>query len=215
MTIIAFPPIETADEDGLLAIGGDLEPESLLLAYKSGIFPWPINEDILAWFAPPVRAVVFLKDLHISRSLKRELKRGCFETTMDTAFHHVISRCAEVTNRGDQDATWIIPEMLEAYTKLYELGIAHSFEAYFDGELAGGIYGVRLGRFFAAESSFYRKTNASKVAMVALTEYLQQEEITWFDCQAITPFSKSFGATEIPRAEFMKLLADALSQPKA
>jgi leucyl/phenylalanyl-tRNA--protein transferase len=213
MPIRGFPPLETADEDGLLAVGGDLDPESLLLAYQSGIFPWPINEDILAWFAPPVRAVIFLKDLHISRSLQRELNHGRFETNMDTAFHHVIARCAELTNRGDQDSTWIIPEMLEAYTTLYEKGIAHSFEAYFDGELAGGIYGVRVGNFFAAESSFYRRTNASKVAMVALTAYLQQQGITWFDCQVITPFSKSFGATEITRAEFMKLLAEALSPP--
>jgi leucyl/phenylalanyl-tRNA--protein transferase len=208
MTIVAFPPIETADEDGLLAIGGDLEPESLLLAYRSGIFPWPINEGLLAWFAPPKRAVIFLKDLHISRSLQRELKRGRFTTRMDTAFYHVISRCAEIKNRGDQGATWIIPEMLEAYTNLFEMGIAHSFETYFEGELVGGIYGLRIDDFFVAESSFYRRTSASKVAMIALTEYLKREKIPWFDCQAITPFSKSFGAVEIPRDEFMEQLVD-------
>jgi leucyl/phenylalanyl-tRNA--protein transferase len=213
MAILEFPPIETADEDGLLAVGGDLEPESLMLAYRSGIFPWPINEGLLAWFAPPERAVVFLEDLHISRSLHRELKRGRFATKIDTAFHHVITRCAEVKNRGEQDSTWIIPEMMEAYTTLYEMGIAHSFESYLGGELVGGMYGIQIGRFFAAESSFYRKTNASKVAMVALADYLQQQGITWFDCQVITPFSESFGAVEIPRSEFMSLLTEAMNTP--
>jgi leucyl/phenylalanyl-tRNA--protein transferase len=212
MAILTFPPLETADEDGLLAIGGDLEPDSLKLAYKSGVFPWPINEGLLAWFAPPERAVVFLEKFHISRSLQRELKRGRFSTKIDTAFHHVISRCAEVKNRGDQDSTWIIPAMMEAYTTLFEMGIAHSFETYHDGELVGGVYGIQIGRFFAAESSFYRKTNASKVAMVALAQYLEQQGITWFDCQVITPFSESFGAIEIPRPEFMTLLAEALSK---
>jgi leucyl/phenylalanyl-tRNA--protein transferase len=210
MPIVAFPPLETADEDGLLAIGGDLEPESLMLAYRSGIFPWPINEGLLAWFAPPKRAVVFLEDFHTSRSLQRELKRAKFTTRMDSAFHHVISRCAEIKNRGDQGATWIIPEMLEAYTTLYEMGIAHSFETYFEGELVGGIYGLRIDNFFVAESSFYRKTNASKVAMIALSEYLKQENIPWFDCQVVTPFSKSFGAVEIPRDKFMRLLGERL-----
>ena len=210
MTIIAFPPLEAADDDGLLAVGGDLKSESLLLAYRSGIFPWPINEGLLAWFAPPMRAVVFVEDLHISRSLQRELKRGRFTTKMNTSFHHVISRCAELTNRGDQGSTWIIPEMMEAYTTLYEMGIAHSFETYFDNQLVGGIYGIRIGQFFAAESSFFRRTNASKVAMVALTEFLKQQGITWFDCQVITPFSESFGAVEISREHFMELLAEAL-----
>lgn len=211
MPIVAFPPLETADEDGLLAIGGDLEPESLLLAYRSGIFPWPINEEILAWFSPPVRAVVFLNELHISRSLQRELKRGQFETKIDTAFRQVIAQCAEVKNRGDQGSTWIIPEMIEAYTKLHQLGVAHSFETYREGKLVGGIYGIRIGRFFAAESSFYRTTNASKVAMVRLTEWLKLQGISWFDCQAITPFSQSFGAVEIPRPEFIQLLAKAVT----
>jgi len=210
MTILAFPPLENADEDGLLAIGGDLEPASLLLAYQSGIFPWPVNDGLLAWFSPPTRAVVFLSDLHISRSLHRELKRGRFKTAMDTAFSDVISRCAEVKNRGDQDSTWIIPDMVQAYQTLFEMGIAHSFETYLGNQLVGGIYGVQLGNFFSAESSFYRETNASKVAMVALTQYLKQQGITWFDCQVITPFSESFGATEIPRTQFIELLAKAL-----
>jgi leucyl/phenylalanyl-tRNA--protein transferase len=211
MAILAFPPLET-DEDGLLDIGGDLEPASLLLAYRSGIFPWPINEGLLAWFAPPERAVVFLKDFHISRSLQRELKRGRFTTRVDTAFQQVISCCAEIQNRGEQDSTWIIPEMQEAYIKLHEIGIAHSFEAYLNNHLVGGIYGIQIGRFFAAESSFYRETGASKVAMLTLADYLKQEEIAWFDCQVLTPFSEGFGAVEISRNQYMQLLAEALAE---
>jgi len=209
MPIKAFPPVETADEDGLLAIGGDLQPESVVLAYGSGVFPWPINSDLLAWFAPPMRAVLFLDEFHISSSLKRVLNRNTFTIKHNTAFQEVISRCAEVKNRGDQNGTWITAEMQVVYQKLHLLGIAHSFEAYLDGMLVGGIYGVRLGRFFAAESSFYREDNASKVVMVALTEYLRKEGIPWFDCQVLTPFSEGFGAREISREEFMDLLSSA------
>jgi leucyl/phenylalanyl-tRNA--protein transferase len=209
MTITAFPPVETADDDGLLAIGGDLEVESLLLAYRSGIFPWPINEGILAWFAPPERAVIFLDEFHIPRRLQRELTRTQFSSRIDTNFTEVISRCAEVKNRGEQDSTWITPDIIEAYSELFTLGVAHSFETYHNDVLVGGLYGVRIGRFFAAESSFYRMTNASKVAMITLVEYLKKEGISWFDCQVLTPFSESFGAREIPRSDFMKLLGEA------
>jgi leucyl/phenylalanyl-tRNA--protein transferase len=209
MAIIAFPPVETADDDGLLAIGGDLEEESLMLAYRSGIFPWPINEGILAWFAPPQRAVIFLDEFRVSRSVRRELKHKRFSTRMDTSFHEVITHCAEVTNRGDQGSTWITPEVIDAYSNLFKRGVAHSFETYHDNTLVGGLYGIRVGKFFAAESSFYRMTNASKLAMLALVEYLQKEGISWFDCQVLTPFSESFGAREIPRSDFMKLLGEA------
>lgn len=210
MTIMAFPPVETADEDGLVAVGGDLEPESIVLAYRSGIFPWPINDGLLAWFAPPERAVLFLDEFHVSRSLKRELNRRRFTLTHNTAFSEVIERCAEVKNRGEQGATWITSEMRGAYQRLHELGIALSFEAYQNNSLVGGVYGVRIDNFFAAESSFYRADNASKVVMVALAEYLKREGIPWFDCQVLTPFSESFGAREIPRSEFMKLLGERL-----
>jgi leucyl/phenylalanyl-tRNA--protein transferase len=210
MAIIAFPPVETADDDGLLAIGGDLEVESLLLAYRSGIFPWPINEGILAWFAPPERAVIFLDEFHIPRRLQRELHRSDFSIRIDCDFTEVLTRCAEVKNRGSQNSTWITPEIISAYSELHTLGFAHSFETYHNDVLVGGLYGVRLGGFFAAESSFYRMSNASKVAMITLVEYLQKEGISWFDCQVLTPFSESFGAREIPRSDFMKLLGKAL-----
>ena len=209
MAIIEFPRVNTADEDGLLAIGGDLEPESLLLAYQNGIFPWPINDELLAWFSPPIRAIISVDEFHISRSLERELKRGRFSTKIDSAFNQVITCCAQVINRGDQDGTWITDQIISAYSELHKLGIAHSFESYLDGELVGGIYGVRVNNFFAAESSFYRKANASKVAMVALYEYLKRDGIPWFDCQVLTPFSESFGAKEISRDEFLRLLNGA------
>jgi leucyl/phenylalanyl-tRNA--protein transferase len=210
MAITAFPPVETADDDGLLAIGGDLEVESLLLSYRSGIFPWPINEGILAWFAPPERAVIFLDEFHVSTRLRRDLTKTKFSSRVDTQFSEVISCCAEVKNRGSQDSTWITPAIIEAYSELFKLGVAHSFETYLNGVLVGGLYGVRVGNFFAAESSFYRISNASKVAMITLVEYLKKEGISWFDCQVLTPFSESFGAREIPRSDFMKLLGEAL-----
>jgi leucyl/phenylalanyl-tRNA--protein transferase len=207
MAIVEFPPLETADEDGLLAVGGDLEPESILLAYANGIFPWPLDEKLLAWFAPPERAVLFLEDFHVGRSLKKALRREGFTYSVDTAFSHVISNCAEVKNRGEQGSTWITEELRQAYIKLHSRGFAHSFETYLGDALVGGIYGIQLGRFFAAESSFYRRDNASKAAMIYLVEYLREQGITWFDCQVLTPFSASFGAREIPRSDFMQLLS--------
>lgn len=210
MAIEAFPPVDTADDDGLLAVGGDLEPASLLLAYRSGIFPWPLNARTLAWFAPPERGILFLNEFHISRRLRDEVRRGRFTTKMDEDFVGVITRCAEVKNRGTQRSTWITKPMREAYTELNRLGFAHSFETYQDGVLVGGLYGVQIGKFFAAESSFFRVSNASKLAMIRLTEYLREQGIGWFDCQVLTPFSESFGARAIPRGEFMELLHTAI-----
>ncbi len=215
MIIERFPDVAEADEHGLLAFGGDLDIESLILAYTSGIFPWPYDETTLAWFAPPKRAVIFLDDFHIATRLTRKLKQRPFELAMDTNFQEVVTRCAELKNRGTQSGTWITQGMIEAYHQLFDAGFCHSFEAYQDGALVGGLYGVQLGAYFAAESSFFRVTNASKAAMCHVAQYLRQSGITWFDCQVLTPFSESFGAREIPRAEFMTLLAEALnrSQP--
>lgn len=210
MTIEEFPDVETADEDGLVAIGGDLAPQSIVLAYKSGIFPWPINRRLLAWFAPPQRGVLFLDEFHIPRRLREQLKKHPFTSAVDRDFAGVITRCAEVKNRGDQDGTWVTPAMIDAYSRLFDMGIAHSFESYHESELVGGIYGVEIGGFFAAESSFYRETNASKVAMITLIEYLRAKGIQWLDCQVITPFSASFGARPVERKEFMKMLKQAL-----
>lgn len=211
MTITSFPPVDSADEDGLVAIGGDLKPASLLLAYRSGIFPWPFDEEILTWFAPPKRAILFLDEFHISRRLKRELAHGSFTTAIDRNFLAVIKHCAEIKNRGSQGGSWITEEIVEAYHNLFLKGVCHSFETYQGEQLVGGMYGVQIGRFFAAESSFYRVSNASKVAMIAMVEYLRSQSITWFDCQVLTPFSESFGAREISREEYMKLLSSTLS----
>lgn len=209
MVIECFPPIETADEDGLLAFGGDLEPESVLMAYTSGIFPWPLDESTIAWFAPPTRAVIPLDEFHISRRLRRVLKKKPFELRRDTDFRGVITRCAELENRGEQGGTWITSAVIDAYVDLFNLGFCHSFESYLDGELVGGIYGIQIGKFFAAESSFFRVPDASKVAMCFMADYLRGEGVTWFDCQVLTPLSTSFGAREISREKYMERLRAA------
>jgi leucyl/phenylalanyl-tRNA--protein transferase len=210
MVITRFPPVNRADPDGLLAIGGDLEPMSLVLAYQSGIFPWPVDGETLAWFAPPQRAIILLEEFHIPRRLKRTLAKAPFEHHMDRDFHGVITRCAELSNRGEQDGTWITEDIISAYCELFEHGYCHSFETYLDGKLVGGVYGVQIGSFFAAESSFFRITDASKSAMCFMADHLQRTGVTWFDCQVLTPFSLSFGAKEIDRERYMELLATAL-----
>ena len=211
MVVTRFPPLDTADEDGLLAIGGDLDPQSILLAYTQGIFPWPIDEGTLAWFAPPERAVIFLSEFHVSRKLQRVLNRDTFSLRRDTDFRGVIERCAELKNRGTQGGTWITSDVIEAYVELHRLGFCHSFEAFKGEELVGGLYGIQIGRFFAAESSFFRVPDASKAAMCLLARYLSEQKIEWFDCQVLTPFSESFGAREIARDGYMRLLANALA----
>lgn len=210
MVIERFPPVEAADEHGLLALGGNLEPASVILAYRSGIFPWPLDEETLAWFAPPERAVLFLDEFHVPKRLQRALKNRAFIQRVDHDFEGVIRRCAELRNRGEQDGTWITSEIVKAYTNLFHLGYCHCFETYLDDELVGGIYGIQIGGFFAAESSFFRVPNASKAAMCAMVEYLRSQNITWFDCQVLTPFSESFGAREMAREDYMNLLSDAL-----
>jgi leucyl/phenylalanyl-tRNA--protein transferase len=206
VVVVTFPPVHQANADGLLAVGGDLEVESLLLAYRSGIFPWPYDEQMLTWYAPPKRGVLFLSDFHVSKRLERTLRQGVFTCKRDTDFRGVISRCAEVKNRGRQRGTWITENIINAYCDFFEHGYCSCFEAYKDGELVGGLYGVRIGKFFAAESSFYRVSDASKVAMCFMAEQLKAEGLEWFDCQVLTPFSESFGARELPRREFMRML---------
>jgi len=212
MAVVEFPHVSDADEQGLLAVGGDLAIESLLLAYTSGIFPWPYDETTLAWFAPPQRAIIRLDDFHVPSRLARRLKHKPFDLGMDIDFRGVITKCAELKNRGMQSGTWITDDMIRAYCDLQAAGFCHSFEAYQNGELVGGLYGVQIRGFFAAESSFFRVSNASKAAMCHLVDYLRRSRITWFDCQVLTPFSESFGAREIPRDEFMALLNSALTE---
>ena len=210
MTVLDFPPVENADEHGLLAIGGDLNVDSLLLAYRSGIFPWPLHEDLLTWFAPPKRAVLFFEDLHISKSLRKELNKNKFQIKIDTNFELVIKECAKTKFRKGQQGTWITQEMIDAYIEFNKAGYAHSIEAYIDDQLVGGHYGVSIGGMYAGESMFYREPNASKVSLVHIIEHLKSQGVTWLDCQVMTPLLESFGAKEIDRDKYMELLGKSI-----
>lgn len=206
---LVFPPPHLAIEDGLLAIGGDLSVERLLLAYRSGIFPWFSEGDPVLWWSPDPRMVLFPKEIHVSRSLQRVLKKGEFEATLDTAFESVIHACAEV--RGPKrDGTWITGDMEDAYCALHAAGYAHSVESWKGGKLVGGLYGVSLGSCFFGESMFSHETNASKVAFVRLVQQVQAWGFTLIDCQMHTPHLARFGAREVPRKRFLKLLRDGL-----
>ena len=215
MTIFEFPPLETADEYGLLAVGGDLEVSSLLLAYRSGIFPWPIDNSILAWFSPHERAVLFFDEFHISRSLKREIRKNNYTVTFNKMFPQVISLCAKSRKglgRKTKNTTWITEPMISAFVELHNKGFAYSVECLSGEELVGGVYGVKIGGMFSAESMFYLEPNASKVALVYLVNYLTEHGVSWLDCQVINPFTRSIGVREISREDYLVLLARAVTQ---
>lgn len=207
-----FPPVEEADEDGLLALGGELEPGWLLDAYTHGVFPWPFGDDSnpMAWWSPDPRGILELEGMHISRRLRRTLRQGRFEVTCDRAFRDVMAACA--TGPGRLGGTWITPRMLAAYTRLHEVGFAHSVEVWQEGKLVGGTYGVAIRGLFAAESKFYRQRDASKVALAHLVKHLKRRGCTLLDLQMITPHTERLGAIEISRGEYMERLADALAQ---
>ena len=207
-----FPPVTRASREGLLAIGGDLSLPRLLLAYQSGIFPWPSEGLPLLWFAPPQRAVIEPDKLHVGRSLRKVVRRGEFEIRFDTAFAQVITACAN-TPRPNQPGTWIVPEMVAAYTRLHAAGYAHSVESYKDGVLCGGLYGVSLGGCFFGESMFSHADDASKVAFVALAARLMQWEFDLIDGQLQNDHLDRFGLTVIPRSEFMVRLRQSLRRP--
>lgn len=211
MTVIEFPPVDYADENGLLAVGGDLEVDSLLLAYRSGVFPWPINERQLTWFAPPERTLLFLDEFHPSRSLRKELKRKDYELVINRNFEAVIRACAESNNRSGQRGTWITNQIIDGFVNFHRAGFAHSIECYKSGELAGGLYGVAIGHYFGGESMFYHSENGSKLALCYLVDYLRSRSVEWIDCQVSNPFLESIGARSIPRVEFMKMLPQALA----
>jgi leucyl/phenylalanyl-tRNA--protein transferase len=207
-----FPEPRLADPDGLLAVGGDLSPERLLQAYAHGIFPWFNEDSPILWWSPDPRMVLLPAWLHVPRSVARTVKRGAFEVRADTAFAHVIRRCADKA-RPDQDGTWITGEMVFAYERLHQLGFAHSFEAWEGDTLAGGLYGVSLGGAFFGESMFADRPDASKVAFVRAVEWLARLGIDLVDCQVRTEHLARFGAREIPRLEFLDLLESALEKP--
>jgi leucyl/phenylalanyl-tRNA--protein transferase len=198
--------------EGLLAVGGDLSIERLVLAYSQGIFPWYAEDDPILWWSPDPRLVLYPAELHISRSLRKVLRHGDFDITLDRAFSQVIHACAG--NRGpDHPGTWIVPEMIAAYEALHAAGLAHSVEAWAGDTLAGGLYGVSLGGVFFGESMFAQISNASKVALVRLVEGLQRAGFKLIDCQVTTAHLMRFGAREITRSQFIKELQRALKRP--
>ena len=201
-----FPDANAADADGLLAVGGDLSLERLRLAYRSGIFPWSVNP--ISWWSPNPRGVMPLENFHIAASLGKFLQRCPFETTVDKAFRDVMTACAAPGPK--RRGVWISPEFIAAYTRLHELGHAHSVECWQAGKMVGGIYGVNVGGLFAGESMFHRADNASRVALVKLTEHLREKKFAVFDIQMVTPATKPFGAKEISRAEYLARLAKAV-----
>ena len=208
---LCFPDPRRANAEGLVAIGGDFSVPRLLLAYRSGIFPWTANP--ITWWSPDPRAIFKLDGVRVSHSLAKVLRQGCFRITMDRAFRQVMEGCAEP--RPGRGQTWITPEFLEGYTRLHEQGHAHSLECWKGDQLAGGIYGVGVGGLFAGESMFHRASNASKVAVCRLAEHLRDRGFTLFDIQMLTPITTQLGAIIIPREEYLRRLARATEQPSS
>lgn len=209
---IEFPPAKFSREDGLLAVGGDLSKERILLAYRMGIFPWFSGGDPILWWSPDPRLVLFPDEIKISRSLKKLIRQKKFQVTFDTAFREVISACADIRIEKNEE-TWISRDMIEAYCRLYASGYAHSVETWSDGRLVGGLYGVSLGTAFFGESMFAYEANASKVAFVELANYLLRYHFDLIDCQVTTDHLLRFGAREISRTEFLGLIEESLKNP--
>jgi len=200
-----FPPVEEASYEGILAVGGDLSIERLLLAYNNGIFPWFDSDEPILWWSPSERMVVNPKDYKVSKSLRNIINRNIFEVTINKDFESVIKNCQEI-ERKDQDGTWISNDIIKSYTKLHQLGKAKSFEVWQNGELVGGLYGIDLGHVFCGESMFSKVPNASKVAFVKLIEYLKQNNYKLLDCQVHNDHLEKLGAFEISRNAFMMIL---------
>ena len=208
---LIFPPPERAADDGLLAIGGDLSVERLVLAYSMGIFPWYSDKYPILWWSPNPRLILFPAELKVSRSLRQTIKKGIYRVTTDVAFEDVIRNCATIRRKGEE-GTWITDEMIEAYIRLHQAGYAHSVEAWDGDELAGGLYGVMMGKAFFGESMFAKKSDASKVAFATYAAALAENSFELIDCQVTTAHMKRFGAREISRAEFVKCLKKALHE---
>lgn len=200
-----FPPVSQANRDGILAIGGDLSSERLQLAYKSGIFPWFEQGEPIMWWSPNPRMVLFLDELVISKSMRSILNRNIFTVTLNQNFRDVISNCQNIKRDG-QNGTWITNDMIEAYCKLHELGIAKSVEVWQNEKLVGGLYGIDLGHVFCGESMFSLVSNASKVAFIALVNQLKTANYKLLDCQVYNPHLESLGCREIDRTDFMEIL---------
>ncbi len=206
-----FPPPHLATREGILAVGGDLRPERLLEAYRRGIFPWYDARSPILWWSPDPRCVLFPSDLHVPRSLDRLIKKGLFHFTVDRSFEDVLCGCAR-TPRPGQHGTWLVPEMHAAYLRLHKLGIAHSVEAWQDGALAGGFYGLSLGTAVFGESMFFTAPNASKAAFAWFARRMAERDCRVIDCQQTTAHMLRFGASEIPREKFLRLLEAAVKE---
>lgn len=202
---LIFPSVEMATSEGIVAMGGDLGIERLLLAYRSGIFPWYNEDEPIVWWSPDPRFVLFPEKLRVTKSMQSVLNNGTFRFTINRAFNKVLQNCKSIT-RKDQEGTWITPEVQKAYTELHELGYAHSAEAWMNGELVGGLYGIKLGNVFFGESMFSTISNASKFAFINYVRQLQKENIALIDCQVYTAHLESLGAKMIKREIFMDLL---------
>lgn len=202
---LQFPNVDEADNDGLLAVGGDLSPERLMLAYRNGIFPWFNEDSLILWWSPDPRMVLFPEKVKISSSMQKVIRSGKFRLSWNTQFEKVIDACA-VIKRKDQGGTWITPEMKKAYISLHELGFAKSVEVWEGDLLVGGLYGIDLGHVFCGESMFSRSSNASKFAFIHLVKTLGEQNYKLIDCQVYTAHLESLGAEEIPRKDFIEML---------
>jgi len=207
---LLFPDPSLSEDDGLLAVGGDLEPGRLLLAYQQGIFPWYSEGDPILWWSPNPRLLIYPCEVHVSRSMRRFLAQGKFQVTFDQDFPAVIRACADTPREG-QPGTWIIPAMTEAYQRLHELGFAHSVEVWDGDTLAGGLYGVSLGGAFFGESMFSHQTNGSKTALISLCQQLDRWGFSMLDCQMPTSHLLSLGGVEVPKELFLTQLSQAMS----
>ncbi|MEM8890673.1 MAG: leucyl/phenylalanyl-tRNA--protein transferase [Bacteroidota bacterium] len=209
---IFFPPPYLANPDGILAVGGDLSPERLILAYEMGIFPWYSPEEPIIWWSPDPRFVLYPAELRVSKSMRPYLNGSRFRVSFDEAFSEVVSNCQKIYRPGQQ-GTWITGEMLDAYCHLHEMGLAHSVEVWQEDQLVGGLYGISMGRCFFGESMFSKVSNASKTGFIRLIRTLEEKGFELIDCQVHTPHLESLGAQHIPRELFLKQLAEGLKEP--
>ena len=200
-----FPPVSQANKEGFLAFGGDLSTERLLLAYRSGIFPWYNEDEPIIWWSPDPRCVLFTNKLRISKSMQQVIKKGTFRFSMNEAFAQVI-KCCQQTKRKDDNGTWLNNEIIEAYNSLHQQGFAYSAECWLGDELVGGLYGIKLENVFCGESMFSLKSNSSKFAFIHFVNYLKVEGIEVVDCQISNPHLESLGAEMIPRSQFLSYL---------
>ena len=204
---LVFPPVEMASTEGILAFGGDLQPQRLMLAYQSGIFPWYNEGEPIIWYSPDMRMVLFPEELYISKSMRRLMAKNEFTLTWNKAFEKVIDQCQK-SPRKDQLGTWITEEMKQAYIKLHKMGFAKSIEVWHEDKLIGGLYGIDLGHVFCGESMFSKVSNTSKLAFIHLVQELQKKDYKLIDCQVYNEHLESLGAREIPRQEFMGFLSE-------